>query len=220
MGKVLAGEGRPGAAIALTGANGAGKSTLLALLLGMRKPGTGKVWVDGGEAGRLGWRRRARLFGYLPQQADLVLQAPTAVEELAFSLRWSGTGKAEAEQQARQWLTRIGLAEAAERPPHLLSRGERQRLTLAAVMIAGPRLLVLDEPFAGQDPAHLEWMTGLLGDYLAGDSARALLVSTHDFAGIGGLFTERWHLQGGRLRAWTVPAADDTAMAAAGGGGS
>ncbi len=195
----------PGRAIALTGPNGAGKSTLLALLLGQLKPDAGSVLVAGRPAAKLSWSAKARCFGYLPQRAELVLQAQSAQEELAQSLRWRGAGSGEAEAGARAWLERLELEEAAARPPNLLSRGQRQRLALGAVMIGGPRLLVLDEPFAGQDPERVEGLLALLGGFLAEHPGRAVLVVTHDLAAVEDFFGETWRLESGRLTVAVKP---------------
>jgi energy-coupling factor transport system ATP-binding protein len=214
----LSAEVRPGRAIVLTGANGAGKSTLLTLLLGLRKPDTGGVSVGSRPAHRLSWRNRARVFGYLPQQAELVLHAATAGEELTFSLLWRGWSRVAAAREAETWLARLGLSESAHRPPHLLSRGERQRLALGAVMIAGPPLLVLDEPFAGQDPRCVAEMVGLLCSYLEEDRSRSLLIATHDHAAVSGLFTERWQMENGGLVSVPALVADEEAAVALAGG--
>ncbi|MEE8395806.1 MAG: ATP-binding cassette domain-containing protein [bacterium] len=188
-----------GTAVALTGPNGAGKTTLLTLLLGLRRADGGSVSVRGQPVERLGWPQKARLFGYLPQQAELVLQASTVADELAMALRWRGDGAAGAEKKVGHWLALLGLEHAAGRFPHLLSRGERQRLAMGAVMIAGPPLLVLDEPFAGQDEQHLAELLGLCEAFLDEEPGRSLIAATHDFAPVAGFFDRRWRLEDGRL---------------------
>ena len=189
----------PGRAVALMGPNGAGKSTLLALLVGLLRPGTGTVLLEGRLAARLSWTRRAAAVGYLPQQAELLLQAPTVADELTSALRWRGASTNEIDRALAAWLPRLGLAHAADRFPHLLSRGERRRLAVGAVAIAGPRLLLLDEPFAGQDAAQTTALLEICAAFLAGDPRRALLVSSHDLAPLAGFFDEAWHLADGAL---------------------
>jgi energy-coupling factor transporter ATP-binding protein EcfA2 len=208
----------PGEAVALTGANGSGKSTLLQLALGLRKPQAGEVALDGAPVRKLGWRRRAQWFGYLPQPADLLLHAPTALAELAAALRWRGWPVAAAEARAQAWLARLNLAHAAHRFPHLLSRGERQRLALGAVLIAAPRVLLLDEPFTGQDAANATLMLALCREFLAQDPARCLLVASHDLDMWEGAFSRRWRLEHGRLTEEPVPAATGRVLTLAAGG--
>jgi energy-coupling factor transport system ATP-binding protein len=195
-----------GQAVALLGPNGAGKSTLLELILGLRRPAAGSVTWDGEAAHRLPWRERSRRFGYLPQRADLLLHARTAAEELGVALRWRGWASAAAAAQADAWLERLGLRHVAERFPHLLSRGERQRLALGAILIAGPQRLLLDEPFVGQDAANAERLLALCLEYLAEDPGRSLLVATHDLDALEDSFPTRWRLEGGRMSVETFTA--------------
>jgi len=189
----------PGRAVLLTGANGAGKSTLLELLLGLRRPASGAVTLDGVPVGRLSWRQRSGAFGFLPQRSDLILHAPSVLEELCVGPLRQGRPAAQARALAQPWLERLGLSHAAGRFPHLLSRGERQRLALGAVLINAPRLLMLDEPFAGQDPASARAVLGLCHDFLAADPARSLLLATHDLELAGAAFDEVWRLEDGAL---------------------
>jgi energy-coupling factor transport system ATP-binding protein len=183
-----------GQAIVLSGDNGAGKSTVLELIAGRLRPESGRiVWREGLVNGA----RPA--LGYLPQQADRILQAPTATEEIAFALRIRRVPKAVREARAAGWLARLGLGQAAGRFPHLLSRGERQRLALGAVMIAEPELLLLDEPFAGQDAAQVAAILALCRGFLDENPGRALLVATHDLDLVDGFFDAHWRLERGAL---------------------
>ena len=211
---------RPGHAVALTGANGSGKTTLLSLLLGLARPQQGTVMVHGRTAHRLRWAQKARLFGYLPQQAELLLHAPTAAEELGFALRCRGAEGQTVDQQVQRWLERIGLAEMAGRNPHLLSRGEKQRLALASIMVSGPAMLVLDEPFAGQDARHANSILELCHSYLREDASRSLIAATHELSLVEGFFHQRWHLADGKLSVTDMSALQQAAGLAAAGGGA
>ncbi len=208
----------PGQALALCGPNGAGKSTLLELLLGLRRPAAGTVTLEGVPVHRLGWGTRSRVFGYLPQRADLLLHAPTVEEELALALRWRGWTPAAAAERAAAWRERLGLSHAAGRFPHLLSRGERQRLALGAILISEPRVLLLDEPFVGQDEAQAARLVELCREFLAADPERCLLVATHDLDPWGDTFPVHWHLAEGRLKVTAVPMATGHAPRRAVGG--
>lgn len=207
----------PGSAVVLSGPNGEGKSTLLSLVLGLRRPSWGRVEIIADENGgsppalvhRLSWKRRSSLFGYLPQRADLLLQADTVLHELQDSLTARGWRKDEAASRARAWLERLELGDLAGRFPHLLSRGERQRLALATTIIHGPKLLVLDEPFAGLDARRVDALLRLLEAYLEESPGRSLLLTTHDLEPVLGFgnpfFRGHWRLEGGALH--TGPAA-------------
>lgn len=210
----------PGRAVALTGANGSGKTTLLSLLLGLARPQGGTVMVHGRAAHRLRWAHKARLFGYLPQQAELLLHAPTVAEELGFALRCQGAEGQTVKRHVQRWLERIGLAEVAERNPHLLSRGEKQRLALASIMVAGPAMLVLDEPFAGQDARHANSILELCHAYLREGASRSLIAATHELSLVEGFFHERWNLADGRLSVTGMPALHQAAGLTAAGGGA
>lgn len=139
---------RAGERVALVGPNGAGKTTLLEAL-----------------AERLG--RRAV---WIPADPDLTLTAPDVRRELAWGARPGGP---DPDAIARA----LGVAHLADRPCHAASRGERLRIAVAAGLCAGPDVLVLDEPTAGQDPDAVEAM------FLAARAARATLVfATHDLS--------------------------------------
>ncbi|MDH5751725.1 MAG: ATP-binding cassette domain-containing protein [Deltaproteobacteria bacterium] len=166
-----------GRRVALTGGNGQGKTSLLELLLGLEKPQGGQALLGGRDAARLGWRERARACGYLPQRADLLLQAATARDEL---LAGQAPGGGWSFEMADKWLERLGLQGRGDTFPHLLSKGERQRLALGALLAAGPGLLVLDEPFAGVDRRGRVRLLGLLEEFLEQDAGRSVLFTTHD----------------------------------------
>ncbi|MCZ6553915.1 MAG: ABC transporter ATP-binding protein, partial [SAR324 cluster bacterium] len=190
----LEGSLAAGQAVVLTGANGAGKSTLLELLAGVRRCAEGRVELSGRPLRAYSWRERSARVGYLPQWADGILHAPTVAEELLRPLRARGLSAAEAAQRTDLWLERIGLSHASGRFPHLLSRGERQRLALAAAMIGGPALLALDEPFAGQDLAQVAAVLRLCRAFLDEDRGRGLIVATHDVDLVSSFVDEVWRL--------------------------
>ena len=151
-------ELRRGEVVSLEGANGSGKTTLAKLVAGLLEPGGGVV------------ERRGRV-GLLLQDPGRYLVRETVLDEVGLAVGGD-------EARARAALDRVGLAWAAERHPRDLSTGERERVGLAAVTVAEPDLLVLDEPTRGVDPdrkADLsEWLHAYARD------GRAVLVATHD----------------------------------------
>ena len=151
-----------GEIVALVGPNGSGKTTLAKIAAGLLEPRAGRVVRQGRAC-------------YLSQDPGRYLVAERADEEVALAVG----GDLE---PARKALARFGLAGYEERHPRDLSSGERERLALAAVLVAQPDLLVLDEPTRGVDPVRKDELVRLLRD---GAPARATLVVTNDhvFAG-------------------------------------
>jgi energy-coupling factor transporter ATP-binding protein EcfA2 len=188
-----------GSAFALAGPNGAGKSTLLELVAGLRRPTGGSVRVRGEDPAGWAWAERSRRIGWLPQQVELILCADTVAEELALPLRARGWQPDAIAAAVARWLGRLGLAHVRSRFPHLLSRGERQRLALGTLLIAEPDLLLLDEPFAGQDAAQAETLGGLCRAHLAAAPGRAAVIATHDLEAARPWVDGVWRLEAGRL---------------------
>ena len=151
-------EVRRGEVVALEGPNGSGKTTLAKIASGLLQPDAGTVWREG----------RA---GYLSQDPGRYLVRDRVLDEVAL-----GVGGDQA--CALGALRRVGLAWAAERHPRDLSSGERERLGLAAVAVAEPDLLVLDEPTRGIDPDRKAEIANWLAEYAA--AGRGVLVATHD----------------------------------------
>jgi heme ABC exporter ATP-binding subunit CcmA len=177
---------------ALLGPNGAGKSTLVSILSTLVRPTAGEVRygeIPHHEAARA-LRGAIGLLGHEPfLYGDL-----SARENLSFFERLYGrSGGGEA------LLARVGLTEAAGRPVKTYSRGMQQRLALARALIGEPSLLLLDEPFAGLDPAGVEMLRDLLAE-----RARAgaiVLVVTHDLAAVVGLAAHVLVLRRGKVAA-------------------
>jgi len=162
-----------GEVVALIGANGAGKSTALRLLAGLERPDAGSVWLDGVEITRWPLHRRVRAgLGYLPQGAS-VLPRLTGAENLALALQAAGHPAAEAPAR----LAAAGLSALAARLAGTLSGGERRRLEILRCLVLEPRVVLLDEPFAGVDPRHVAELRAAIRALAKG--GRAVLLSDH-----------------------------------------
>jgi biotin transport system ATP-binding protein len=131
--------------VAIAGANGSGKSTLVRLLNGLVIPDEGRVTVDGEDV-RTDPKAVRRRVGFVFQNPDNQIVYPIVEEDLAFGLRGQRLDKAETARRVTAILARFGLENLRERPAHKLSGGEKQLLAIAGVLVAGPRVLVLDEP--------------------------------------------------------------------------
>jgi heme exporter protein A len=164
----------PGECHLVVGPNGAGKSTLLRLLAGLARPSAGTIALDG-EA-LTGEPSLRRSIGLLSHQSHLYDDL-SALENLAFAARLyrlpgDPTGI------ARRRLAALGLTERLDEPIRRLSRGTVQRLAIVRALLHGPRLLLLDEPFTGLDPAATDHVADLLtGERRAG---KGLVLVSHD----------------------------------------
>ncbi len=165
-----------GELVVLMGRNGSGKTTLLKTLVGLVRPQTGQVWVDGREVTGEDVASICRRVGYLPQEADALLYADTARQELSITLR--NHALPAADDVIARHLERLGVAAYAERYPRDLSVGERQRVALGAVTVVQPVALLLDEPTRGLDYAAKEALGALLRAWR--DAGMAILLVTHD----------------------------------------
>ncbi len=160
--------------VAVIGANGSGKSTLARLVNGLRPPTTGQVRTLGLDVATHGAQVRTRV-GFVFTDPDAQIVMPTAVEDVALSLRRSIRDARQRDDVARSWLDRIGLGGHAATPVHALSGGQKQLLALAGVLATEPELLVCDEPTTLLD---LRWRRVV--DELLDDVDAQVLLVTHD----------------------------------------
>lgn len=153
----------------IIGPNGAGKSTLLRILAGVLQPSSGAVTVDGATHTRYGY------LGHRPALSETL----TVADNLRYWTRATEIEKSTADGAIATALDRLDLAGIAEQLVSTLSRGQRQRVALARMLLVDPHVLVLDEPFANVDPPT----RGLIGRLLlriATDAAATVIVSSHD----------------------------------------
>jgi Cu-processing system ATP-binding protein len=137
-----------GTAVALVGHNGAGKTTMMKLLLGLIRPNSGRVRIMGLDPAGPDGAKAKRNLGFLPENIAFQ-QAMTGLEVLNFYARLK-----RAERKANlELLDRVGLADVAKQRVKTYSKGMRQRLGLAQALLGAPRVLLLDEPTTGLDPA-------------------------------------------------------------------
>jgi biotin transport system ATP-binding protein len=136
--------------IGIVGLNGSGKSTLLKCIIGLVKPSTGSVSVDGRDAvGEARTIRRAT--GFLFQDPDNQIVFPVVGEDLAFGLKNHGFAKAETADRVDAALARLAVRHLADRRIHELSGGEKQLVALAGVLALMPKTVLFDEPTAHLD---------------------------------------------------------------------
>lgn len=155
---------REGDVIALLGRNGSGKTTLLRVLAGLLRPDAGRV---GGPAA----------VGYVPQDPDALLVAPTVRREVQRTLDLLGR-RGDPTHDVEHWIRALHLEHLADRHPRSLAGGERQRVAIAAVAVAGARVLALDEPTRGMDAASRASLETAIAAHTA--AGGAVVLATHD----------------------------------------
>ena len=172
---------RDGEKVVLIGSNGSGKTTLLRILDGLVFPSRGHVAYDGIELTPTTLRREPlatrfrREVVLLFQNPEAMIFNPSVYDEIAFGLRRGGFEAVD--ETTRHWAETFGLTPHLDRPAFELSRGEMQRVCLAALLALDPRVLLLDEPTASLDPRSTGWLIDFLQDL-----DRTLVVTTHNLS--------------------------------------
>ena len=139
-----------GEVFGLLGPNGAGKTTTILMLLGLTEPTAGTVRVLGFDPGRQPLSVKARV-GYLPDQVGFY-EGLSAYENLSYIARLNGLPRDEANRRIRDVLAQVGLTDVTDKRVGAFSRGMRQRLGVAEVLLKQPQLIITDEPTLGLDP--------------------------------------------------------------------
>ncbi|MDR1904376.1 MAG: energy-coupling factor ABC transporter ATP-binding protein [Treponema sp.] len=149
-----------GETVCVVGANGSGKSTLLQVIASALPPSTGEIIIEGHpqKAGE-----HSGKTGMVFQEPDNQFFMPTVWEDVAFGILKKGMKPEEAREQAIAALKIVEAADLAERLPHKISGGEKQRAALSSILIMEPEILLLDEPTAALDPKARKNIITVLG---------------------------------------------------------
>ena len=164
----------PGEFVALMGRNGSGKTTLLKHMVGLLRPARGRVELWGSDATHKDVEEIARRVGYVPQNPGSLLFADTLRDELDFTRRSHGLQPGEYDDL----LQSLHLSAHADSYPRDLSGGERQRAAMAAVLVADPDIILLDEPTRGLDYYQKRSLAQFLSNKQR--EGKAVIMSTHD----------------------------------------
>ncbi|MFA5650698.1 MAG: ABC transporter ATP-binding protein [Proteiniphilum sp.] len=167
---------REGEIFGLLGPNGAGKSTTILMILGLTEPTGGKVSVRGINSTTHPVEVRRRV-GYLPEDVGFY-EDMTGFENLVYTAELNGISRGEAKEKAVELLHRVGLGEELKKRTGQYSKGMRQRLGLADVMIKNPEVIILDEPTSGIDPAGVQDFIRLI-QQLSDETGLTVLFSSH-----------------------------------------
>ncbi len=158
------------------GPNGSGKSTSILMMLGLTEPTAGTVRVCGEDPSRNPLTVK-RQVGYLPESVGFYGDM-TGAQNLRFTAELNGIPHTQADPRIAELLDMVELEDAADQPVVQYSRGMRQRLGLADVLLKQPRLVILDDPTLGLDPAGIVWLLGLIED-LSARQGIAVFLSSH-----------------------------------------
>ncbi|MDR2397793.1 MAG: DUF3744 domain-containing protein [Spirochaetaceae bacterium] len=165
--------------VSLVGKNGAGKSTLAKLICGFNHPSTGSISLEGQNLADLSIKERSQHLGYVMQNPNQMISFPLIFDEVALGLRNRGMGEKEIHDRVMDTLAICGLHPFRKWPVSALSYGQKKRLTIAAILVLGPSLIILDEPTAGQDFRHYRDIMEFLRK-LNREQGTSFLFMTHD----------------------------------------
>jgi len=169
---------RKGEFLVIVGPNGSGKTTLLKLMIGMLKPTKGVVRVFGTDTRELSVSDVAFKVGFVYQNPDHQLFCNTVYEECAYALRNAGLDENEIRYVVKEVLRQVELQGLEEVPPYFLSKGQRQRLAIAAVLAMRPEVIVVDEPTTGQDYEQSQYIMDMLKSL--NENGRTIIMATHN----------------------------------------
>jgi ABC-2 type transport system ATP-binding protein len=214
-------EARPGQVTALIGPNGSGKTTLMLMLASLLAPDTGSIRVGGHDPMTDASAVRS-VMGWMPDilgsWATLSVRATLEITGRMYRL-----DKAEAATRASELIELVDLAPLAAQPTRVLSRGQKQRLSLARALVHRPRVLLLDEPASGLDPVARISLRELVRDFAAGGGT--VLISSHVLAELDEIADTAVYIDGGvtassesiestklTTRPWRIKASDIPAL--------
>lgn len=189
--------------VVIFGPSGAGKSTLLGMLMGLRKPDVGEVYLKGKSLYSYSDEQRTvirrKKVGYLPQTQHWI-DNMSMVDNVALPLYLQGWSRGKARSKARDLLASVGLEAELKRYPKELSTGQQQKAALARAVIKDPWLIFADEPTAHLDSKSVEEVTDILMT-TAREKGITVIMVTHDLSFLK--LSEKWFfMQDGRL--WDI----------------
>jgi len=167
-----------GEVVGLLGPNGAGKTTCFYSVMGLVKPDSGRIFLDGQDITQLPMYRRAMLgLGYLPQETS-IFRGMTVAENIVAVLEVSEPDRAIRAARLEQLLGEFGLTALRDSAAMALSGGERRRCEIARALAAEPSIMLLDEPFAGIDPISISDIRELVRELKSRDIG--VLITDHN----------------------------------------
>ena len=167
-----------GEMVSLVGQNGAGKSTISKLISGFYQPTSGRVLFKGKDLSQSTIKERADKIGLVMQHPGQMISKTMVFDEVAFGLVARGVGQEEIVRRVHETLKICGLYPFRNWPISALSFGQKKRVSIAAILVLNPEMLILDEPTAGQDLKHYTEMMEFLKSL--NERGMTILMITHD----------------------------------------
>ncbi len=160
-----------GRALGLLGRNGAGKTTTIRIIMGVFLQDKGSIEIDGKTIDRSKIR-----FGYMPEERGLYPKQIISTQ-LIYLAQLRGMSRQEASKACEAWLERMSMSEYKNKKLETLSKGNQQKIQLAATLMCDPQIVILDEPFSGLDPVNAMLLKDVIKEMIAGGSI--VLFSSH-----------------------------------------
>lgn len=163
-----------GKALGLLGRNGAGKTTTIRILMDVFRANSGEILMDGKKFVPSKFQ-----IGYLPEERGLYPKR-TVSDQMVYLANLRGLSIKEAKENTNKWLKRLEVAEYADRKLETLSKGNQQKVQLAATLVANPDIVILDEPFSGLDPVNSQILKDVVNELIA--EGKLVIFSSHQMS--------------------------------------
>ncbi len=160
-----------GHAVGLLGRNGAGKTTTIRIIMGVFFPDSGSVEIDGKPI-----KRSELQIGYLPEERGLYPKQLISTQ-LIYLAQLRGMSKNDAKKSCDKWLERISMSQYKNSKLETLSKGNQQKIQLAATLMCNPQIVILDEPFSGLDPVNAKLLKDIIKEMI--DLGSIVFFSSH-----------------------------------------
>lgn len=164
--------------MAIVGKNGAGKSTMSKIIVGFEKPDSGELVLKDHDITDMSIKERGEVIGYVLQNPNQMICCTKIYDEVALVLRNQGLSEDEIRPRVERALQICGLSPFIEWPISALSYGQKKRVTIASILVLEPKIIILDEPTAGQDYHHYSEIMSFLKQL--NDAGQTIILITHD----------------------------------------
>lgn len=174
-------EIKKGECTALCGKNGSGKTTIAKLMAGIIRPEVGRILIAGENTATMSLGKIGTKVGFLFQEPSRQLFAVTVEEELTFAEIIKGKSEQKAKEKARELLQCFGMENMLQNTVQNLSRGEKQRLAICALLCCEPEFLILDEPTSGLDDESIAELSEIIDQLIKKGVGIVLISHDHEF---------------------------------------
>lgn len=163
-----------GRALGLLGRNGAGKTTTIRIIMDVFRANEGEILLDGKKFKPVG-----KEMGYLPEERGLYPKK-TVKDQMVYLAMLRGMNKKEAQKSTVKWLEKLQVSEYIDRKLETLSKGNQQKVQLAATLVGEPVIVILDEPFSGLDPVNSQILKDVISELIS--EGRIVIFSSHQMS--------------------------------------